>query len=66
MSRVGLIVFGLLIAFTLEQFFDVPRRWAVIVGLLPFGLAEASGLAGPYEQSARDIMHDRPESDDRA
>ena len=60
-SRAALIVLGLLIAFTLDEFFDVPRRIAIALGLLPFVLAEARGLVGPYEKSARDLMYDAPD-----
>jgi len=62
-SRVGLIVLALVIALTLTALFDVPRRFAILIGLIPFALAEASGLAGPYEKSARDIMHSGPDGD---
>ena len=59
-SRVGLIVLGILVAFTLSELFDVPQRLAIFIGLVPFALAEAKGLIGPYEKSARDLMHESP------
>ena len=60
--RVGLIAIGGVIYVILRQF-DVPMRIAAIIALVPFGLAEARNLTGPYEKTAHEIMH---ESDDTA
>ena len=62
MQRVGLIVVGLIVGFVLREF-GVPLKIAAIIGMIPFGLAEAKNLSGPYEKSAHEIMH---EQDDRA
>jgi hypothetical protein len=56
-QRVLLLVVGLVIALVLVEVVGVPRRWALLIGMLPFALKEASGL-GPYEKSARDLMFD--------
>jgi hypothetical protein len=64
-SRVALIVLGLLIAVTLSEVFGVSQQIALFVGLVPFALAEAKGLIGPYERSARDLMHDSKSTKDR-
>lgn len=58
--RVGLIALGGVIYVILRQF-DVPMRLSAIIALVPFALAEAKNLAGPYEKTAHEIMH---ESDD--
>ena len=60
-QRVGLIVVGGVIYVILRQF-DVPMRIAAILALIPFGIAEAKGLTGPYETTAHEIMHEQ-ESD---
>ncbi|MGD9903594.1 MAG: hypothetical protein AB7U83_08990 [Vicinamibacterales bacterium] len=61
--RVILIVLGIPIYLVLREF-DVPMRWASVVAILPFALAEASGrLGGPYEKSAREVMMEDSSSD---
>lgn len=64
-QRVLLIVLGGVIYFVLREFLDVPMRLAAVIGLIPFGLAEAKGLVGPYEKSARDIMFEETPEEER-
>jgi hypothetical protein len=60
--RVLLIVVGGVIYVILREYFDLPRSVSALLGLVPFALAESKGLIGPYEKSARDIMHEKDET----
>lgn len=57
-QRVGLIAVGGVIYLILRQF-DFPMRISAILALIPFGLAEAKNLTGPYEKTAHEIMHEQ-------
>jgi hypothetical protein len=63
-QRVLLILVGVVIYGVLREYFGLPRAIAGLIGFVPFALAESKGLIGPYEKSARDIMHgpDDPKS----
>jgi hypothetical protein len=52
-----LLVIGGVIYVILRQF-GVPMRLAAIIAVVPFGIAEAKGLTGPYEKTAHEIMHE--------
>ena len=59
--RVALIVFGVVLGVILREY-GVPMEFAAIIAFVPFGLNEARNLAGPYEKTAHEIMH---EEDDK-
>ena len=59
--RVGLIVLGGVLYMILRQF-DVPMRIAAVIALIPFGIAEAKNLTGPYEKTAHEIMHEQDDA----
>ena len=60
--RVLLILLGAVIYGVLHYYFGVPRWLAAIAGGVPFAISEASGLLGPYEKSAKELMHEPSES----
>ena len=59
--RVLLIVVGGVIYLFLREYFELPRTVSAMLALVPFALAESRGLIGPYEKSAREIMHETDE-----
>jgi len=56
--RVGLIVVGGVIYMILREY-GIPMKIAAVLALIPFGLAEANNLTGPYEKTAHEIMHEQ-------
>lgn len=63
--RVGLIVVGGVLYMILRQF-GVPMRLAAVLALIPFGIAEARNLTGPYEKTAHEIMHESDTTTDQS
>lgn len=61
-KRVVLVLVGVGIYGILHDYFGLPRWASGAIGGIPFALGESKGLIGPYEKSARDIMH---ETDDK-
>ena len=61
-KRVMLVLVGVVAYGILRDYLGLPRWAAAAIGFIPFALAESKGLIGPYEKSARDIMH---ETDDK-
>jgi hypothetical protein len=57
-QRVLLILVGVAIYGVLREYFGLPRTVAAAIGFVPFALAESKGLIGPYEKSAKEIMHE--------
>ena len=57
-QRVGLLLLGGVIYMILRRY-NVPMRMAAILALIPFGIAEAKRLTGPYQKTAHEIMHER-------
>lgn len=61
-QRVLFILAGVAIYGFLREYFELSRGLAALLAGAPLALAESRGLMpGPYEKSARDVMH---ESDD--
>jgi len=63
--RVGLIVLGGVLYVILREF-GVPSRLSAIIALIPFGIAEAKNLTGPYEKTAHEIMHEQGDDASKA
>jgi len=63
--RVGLIVLGGVLYVILREF-GVPSRLSAIIALIPFGIAEAKNLTGPYEKTAHEIMHEQDDDASKA
>jgi hypothetical protein len=57
-QRVLLVLVGVAIYGLLREYFGLPRTIAGLIAFIPFAAAESRGLIGPYEKSARDIMHE--------
>ena len=60
--RVVLLLLGVLIYAVLHEYFGLPRSVAALIGGVPFAISEARGVFGPYEKSAKELMHEPPES----
>jgi len=56
--RVALIALGGVLYVILREY-GVPMRISAIIALIPFGIAEAKNLTGPYEKTAHEIMHEQ-------
>ena len=56
--RVALIALGGVLYVILRNY-GVPMRLSAILALVPFGILEAKNLAGPYEKSAHELMHEQ-------
>jgi hypothetical protein len=55
--RVVFVLIGLAIYGLLREYFGLPRGIAALLAGVPWALAEGKGvIAGPYEQSAKDVM----------